>query len=98
LVLALTLVGCDAVEGMRDMKDSQQTLKGMIREDLGVQSLVGFSLDNGVLVDVSFSFSASEVADLSVSELVRATRSAVDAAFKTKPQAIYIQLATTPEA
>ena len=90
LALVLLLSACDAVEGMRDMKDTQIQLKGLIGEEIGVEPLVGFNLDGGVLIDVSVGFSASEVRDRSVSELVRAVRSAVAASFKNKPLAIYI--------
>ena len=97
LALAALLVGCDTVEGMRDMKDTQVELKGLISEEIGVEPLVGFNLDGGVLIDVSVGFSANDVQDRSVSELVRVIRSAVDASFETKPLAIYIQLETRAE-
>lgn len=97
LACALLLVACDTVEGMREMKDAESEMKGLIREAIGVDTLVGFSIDNGVLIDVSVSFSASEVQDRSVAELVRATRSAVQSSFATAPRAIYIQIATSAD-
>lgn len=94
--LAALLMGCDTVEGMRDMKDTQVELKGLIGEEIGVEPLVGFNLDGGVLIDVSVGFSAGDVRDRSVSELMRAVRRAVETSFKTRPQAIYIQLELGP--
>jgi len=97
LALAIALAGCDTVEGMRDMKDTQEQLKGIIKEEIGVESLVGFNIDNGVLIDVSIVLNAKDVADRSVSELERVVQSAVKTSFESKPRAIYIQIATTAE-
>jgi hypothetical protein len=97
LAMAVLLVACDTVEGMRGMKDAQSQIKGLIGDEIGVEPLVGFNMSGGEPVDVSVAFSASDVPDRSVSELVRATRSAVQSTFDTRPLAIYIQIATTAE-
>lgn len=97
LVLVIVLVGCDTVEDMRDMLDTQEQLRGIIKEEIGVEPLVGFNMNNGVLIDVSITLNADDVADKSVSELVRIARSAVKRSFESKPRAIYIQMATTAE-
>ena len=82
---------------MRDMRDTQDQLKGLIKESIGVDSLAGFNIKGGVLIDVSISLNAEDVADRTVSELKRAARSAVKKSFDSKPRAIYIQIATTAE-
>jgi len=97
LVLAIALVGCDTVEDMRDMLDTQEQLRAIIEEEIGVESLVGFNINNDVLIDVTITLNANDVADRSVSELVRIARSAVKRSFESKPRAIYIQMATTAE-
>lgn len=97
LALCWLLAACETVDNMRDMKDAQVEIKGLITEAIGVEPLVGFNLDSGSLIDVSVAFNAGEVPDRSVAELVRAARHAVKSTFKTKPLAIYIQIATTPE-
>lgn len=97
LVLAIALVGCDTVEDMRDMLDTQEQLRAIIEEEIGVESLVGFNINNGILIDVTITLNANDVADRSVSELVRIARSAVKRSFESKPRAIYIQMATTAE-
>jgi hypothetical protein len=97
LALVIAVAGCDAVDGMRDMKDAEDQLRGMIEEDIGVEALVGFKMDKDELIDVSIGFDADAVADRSVSELMRAVRLAVAASFKTKPGAIYIQIAIITE-
>lgn len=97
LVLAIVLVGCDTVEDMRDMLDTQEQLRAIIEEEIGVESLVGFNINNGVLIDVTITLNANDVADRSVSELIRIARSAVGRSFESKPRAIYIQMATTAE-
>lgn len=97
LVLAIALAGCDTVEDMRGMIDTQEQLRGMIKEEIGIESLVGFNMSNGVLIDVTITLNANDVADKSVSELIRIARSAVKGSFESKPRAIYIQMATTAE-
>ena len=97
LALGIVLVGCDTVEDMRDMLDTQEQLRGIIKEEIGVEPLVGFNMNNGVLIDVSITLNADDVANRSVSELVRIARSAVKRSFESKPRAIYIQMATTAE-
>jgi hypothetical protein len=97
LVLAIGLTACDTVEDMRDMLDTQEQLRAIIEEEIGVESLVGFNINNDVLIDVTITLNANDVTDRSVSELVRIARSAVKRSFESKPRAIYIQMATTAE-
>lgn len=97
LLLAIALAGCDVVEGRRDAVDTQEELKGIIREEIGVDSYVGFNVRNGTLIDVSITLNAQDVADRSVSELERLVQSAVRRSFETSPGTIYIQLATTAQ-
>ncbi len=95
LFLMIALLACDTVVDKREMLDTQVQLKGLIKEQLGVDSRVGFNLDSGVLIDVSIAFDAGDVANRSVSELTNAAKNAIKQSFKTKPMAIYIQLGTT---
>lgn len=97
LVLGIVLAGCETVEDMRDMLDTQEQLRAIIKEEIGVESLVGFNINNGVLIDVTITLNANDVADRSVSELERIARSAIKSSFESKPRAIYIQIATTAE-
>jgi hypothetical protein len=96
-VLAIALAGCETVENRREMLDTQVQLRAMIKEELGVESLVGFNMNNGVLIDVSITLNADDVADRSVSELTRIAKSVISKSFESKPRAIYIQIATTAE-
>ena len=97
IFLSITLLACDTVEGMRDLVDTQVQLRGIMQEELGIETLVGFNYDGETLIDVTFSMNAGEVADKSVTELERVARSAVKRTFDSKPRAIYIQLVTTAE-
>ncbi len=97
LVLTMVVAGCDTVESMRDTIDTQEQLKGLIKEQIGVESLVRFNISNGTLIDVSITLNARDVADRSVHELERMARFAVKKSFESKPRAIYIQIATTAE-
>ena len=97
LVISSILSGCDTVEGMRDIKDTQDQLNGIIMQELGVESLVGFNMTGTVLTDVTVVLNAKDVAYKSVPELERIVQSAVKRSFEKEPRAIYIQLATTAE-
>ena len=97
LIIAGALVACETVEDMRDMRDTQEQLKALIKESIGVEPQVGFNISNGTLIDVSIALNADEVADRTIAELKRAARSAVKKTFDSKPRAIYIQLATTAD-
>ncbi|MEM7561960.1 MAG: hypothetical protein AAF353_02800 [Pseudomonadota bacterium] len=92
LFIVVFLSACETVENRRDMLDKQTELKGHIKDGIGVDSLVGFNLDGGVLIDVSVAFDADAVADRTVSELRRVVRHGVKNTFKTPPRAIYVQL------
>ena len=99
IILAAAIIwisACDTVEDMREILDAQEQMRGMVQEEIGVLPLVGFTTDQGVLIDVSVAFSASDVADRSVSELVYAARKAVADSFDQAPQVIYLQLVTQP--
>ena len=96
LVAAALLAGCETVEDMREILDTQEQLRGLVEEEIGISPLVGFNTNDGVLIDVSFALSAEDVADRNVSELVHAARKAVTSTFEDKPRAIYIQLVTAP--
>lgn len=96
IIAAVLLTSCETVEDMREILDTQEQLRGMVQEEIGVQPLVGFNTNDGVLIDVSFALSGGDVADRNVSELVAAARKAVAGSFKDKPRAIYIQIVTAP--
>ena len=97
LVFAIVLAGCETVEDMREMIDTQEQLKALIKEEIGIESLVTFNTRNGVLIDVTISLNAKDVAYRSVPDLERMARSVVRKSFDSKPRAIYIQIVTTAE-
>lgn len=98
LVAAALLASCDTVEDMREILDAQEQMRGMVEEEIGILPLVGFTTDQGVLIEVSVAFNARDVADRSVSELVHAARNAVAGSFDQQPQVIYLQLVAQPQA
>lgn len=97
LAFVIAVAGCDTVEGMRDMKDTQEQLKAIVKEAIGIEPFVGINMISGVLIDVSITLNAKDVADRSVPELERVARAAVKTSFESKPRVIYIQIATTAD-
>ena len=94
-IFIFTLVGCDSFKDMSEFFEKQEIVKESIKEETGWESQVGFNMHNGVLTNVSVILDANDVRDKKVSELEKLVRRVVRDSFKSTPQAIYIQIATT---
>lgn len=97
IFLMLLLQGCDAVDDMKGMLEKQEVVKELIKTKYGWESQLGFNMKNGVLADVTILLNADQVREESVEKLEKITTEAVVSVFKSKPKAIYIQIAIQPE-
>jgi hypothetical protein len=81
------------VEGVKMKTIALQELVQMaIKEKYGLQSRVGWNINNGVLSQVTVSFDAEEVRDKKVSELDTAAKDAVAASFKCTPRVLNVEI------
>ena len=96
LSASLLFLGCGAVGDMKDMFAKQGLVQEAIKENYGLQSQVGWNMHNGVLKQVTVTFSADEVHDKKVSELEVIVQEAVYGAFESTPQVLNVQIACKP--
>ena len=75
----------------------QGMVQEAIKEKYGLNSQVGWNMHNGVLTQVTVVFSADEVRDRRVSELVAVVQEAVSEAFESTPKALNVQIACKPK-
>ncbi len=78
---------------MTGMFEKQELVQKAIKEKYGLQSQVGWNINNGVLTQVTVAFDAEEVRDKKVSELEGAAKDAVASSFKSTPRVLNIQVA-----
>jgi hypothetical protein len=93
LSVSFLLVGCNAVSDMKGMFEKQELVQKAIKEKYGLESQVGWNINNGVLTQVTVAFDAEEVRDKKVSELEAAAKEAVASSFKSTPRMLNVQVA-----
>ena len=91
----LALVGCDAVDSMRNGFGHSQAVSTQLEKALGSKPLVGFNWNNGVLTSVSITFDGVPK-DRSLPEITEITREVVLKEFKQTPKKIIVSFAITP--
>jgi hypothetical protein len=89
----LLLQGFDAVDDMKGMFEKQELVQELIKAKYGWESQLGFNMKNGVLTDVTILLNADQVRGETVEKLEKITSEVVANVFKSKPNAIYIQIA-----
>jgi len=92
-LVSLLLIGCNTVSDMKGMFEKQELVQKAIKEKYGLQSQVGWNINNGVLTQVTVAFDAEEVRDKKVSELEAAAKDAVASSFKSTPRVLNVQVA-----
>lgn len=93
LSVSLLLFGCNAVSDMKGMFEKQELVQKAIKDKTGLQSQIGWNINNGVLSQVTVSFEADEVRDKKVSDLESVAKEAVALSFKSTPRVLNIQIA-----
>ena len=96
LSIAVLLAGCSAFEDMAGLMEKQALVQKAIKDKYGWETLVGWNMHNGTLTQVTVSFDAAQVRSETVARLEEAAKSGVAAAFQSKPQVIYVQVASEP--
>jgi len=97
LACFLLLAGCDAITDMKGMFEKQEAVQNLVREKYGWESQVGFNINNGILTQVTLILNANEVGNEKVSRLEKIARLVIAESFASKPNVIYIQIASLPD-
>jgi hypothetical protein len=86
-------LGCNAVSDMKGMFEKQELVQKAIKEKHGLESRIGWNMNNGVLTQVTVTFDGGQVRDKKVSQLETVAKEAVAASFKSTPQVLNVQIA-----
>ena len=98
LLIALFLVGCDAMQDLQEFGEKQAKVQSFIKDEYGLESQVGWNIHNGVLTQVTVIFYAEEVREKTVATLEEIALKAVSHSFSAEPQAIFIQIIGSTDA
>ena len=93
----LLLAGCDAITDIKGMFEKQAAVQNLVMEKYGWESQVGFNINNGILTQVTLILNANEVRNEKVSSLEKIAREVIAESFASKPNVIYIQIASRPD-
>jgi hypothetical protein len=100
LILSLLLVtlvtGCSALEDMASVTEKQALVQKAIKDKYGWETMVGWNMHNGTLTQVTVIFNADQVRGETIASVEQAAQSGVASAFQSKPQVIYVQVASEP--
>jgi hypothetical protein len=94
LVASTLIVGCDAVDTMKDGFNHSQAVSKRLESSLGLESQVGFSWTNGSLDSVTVAFSGVPTSP-GLTEISTLTKEAVLAEFKQSPKTIVFSFSIT---
>ena len=97
LSMSLLFFGCDVVGDMKGMFEKQGLMQEAIKENYGLQSQVGWNIDNGVLTQVTVVFTAEEVREKKVSELEEIAQETVSRTFGGEPRVLNVQISCKPK-
>lgn len=92
LIVAVALVGCDAVSVVTDGMKHAKAVETSLAEATGVKPQVGFNWNNGRLTSVTVNF-PKVYEDKPLRELASLTRAAVTREFKQTPKTILLSFA-----
>jgi hypothetical protein len=88
-LIGLLVVGCGAVDTMKDGFKHSQEVASDLEKSVGEQPFVGFNWMNGSLKNVSVTFQGVP-ADKTNQEIVSLARASIIARFKQQPEQIVI--------
>lgn len=90
------LAGCGFVEDMKGAFEKSQLVSKAIKDKHGWDTQVGWNLHNGKLTQVTVVFQSSDVREQKVAALETAAAEAIAKAFASRPEVIYLQIASQP--
>ncbi len=94
ILLSILMLGCDAVEDLKEMGQKQSIVQQAIKESHGWNVQVGWHMSNGILTQVTVVLDAEEIRNEKIADLEKAALDAISKAFKSKPQRVFLQIST----
>lgn len=85
------------VDELQDMVEQQEKLSRQMSKEFGMEAIVGWNINNGVLTQVTVSFQTDQVITASVAEFQEKAEKLIYANFDKKPKMIIIQFINTPK-
>jgi len=96
-ILVGILTGCNVVQDMENMMQKKNLVEEVIKDNYGLDSLVGWEVTNGIIKQITVRFNANDVRNEQVSKLESLVTEVVFQSFERKPQKIVIQIVTDIE-
>lgn len=96
LAAVALLSGCGFVEDMKGGFEKAQLVAKAIKDKHGWDTQVGWNMSNGKLTQVTVVFQSSDVREQKVALLETAAAEAISKAFASRPEVIYVQIASQP--
>lgn len=97
MAVAVLLFGCNVMQDFMEIGEKQKLVQQEIKEKYGWDSQVSWSIHNGKLTQVTVMLKVEDVRYEQVIKLEDAVVDAVAKSFKSKPETIYIQIASSVE-
>jgi len=94
ILVGLLVVGCGAVDSMKEGFKHSQEVASDLEKSVGAQPFVGFNWMNGSLKNVSVTFQGVP-AGRTNQEIVSLARASIAARFKQEPEQIVISFAVS---
>ena len=89
------LSACNVVDELQDMVAQQEQLSREVSKEFGMDAVVGWNINNGILTQITVSFQTDKVITASVSEIQEKVEKLVHAKFDKKPKIIIVQFIKT---
>ena len=100
MIFVIAFTGCDFIrekveyfhENIEDTNKKLSLFKKVIKDNYGLDSKVGWEINNEILTKVTVVFNVDDVRNEQISKLESASKEAIFKSLKSKPKEIIIQI------
>ena len=105
MIFVISFTGCDFIrekvdyflENVDDTKEKLSLFKKVIKDNYGLDSKVGWEINNEILTRVTVVFNVDDVRNEQIYKLESASKEAISKSLKSKPKEIIIQITSNFE-
>ena len=105
MIIVISFTGCDFIrekadyllENVEDTKEKHSLFKKVINDNYGLDSKVGWEINNDILTKVIVTFNVDDVRNEQIYKLESASKEAISKSLKSKPKEIIIQITSNFE-